>query len=651
MVAVRVHAQEHIKQFIEHEVSRLFASVFSLDVRIAGVEQGAGEQSAVKQNTGGQEADLEFVSTAQGEQQSQYLPEDSIAITLSHGKLHVEANRDGALLIALYRLMWEFGARFPEPGREILPHLAEQDFANAEISVQETASYAHRGVCIEGADDLQTIINFVDWLPKIGMNSFFIQFENVYSFLKRWYEHEFNPYLEKEPFSTDIALAMSDNIADEMRKRGIVHHRVGHGWTGEVLGYSSKFGWEKGLALPEEKKPFVALVDGKRDLIDGTPIFTSIDFANQEVNDAMVQCIVDYAREHRDVDYLHVWLSDAANNICECDECKQTTPSDQYVKLMNQLDEALTEAQLDTKICFLLYHELLFAPQTETIHNPSRFTMMFAPISRSFESSYADVNYPDDIPQMKPYVRNEFTKPHDLVENLASLKAWQQVFDGDSFVYDYPLGRAHYGDAGYMAIASIIYHDIQSLDQLGLRGYIACQELRAGFPTYFPNYVMSRMLWNSSAQYDDIVQEYFESGFGERWQEAVQWLQSLSEHSSCDYFNGIGERHDATKVVMYEQLVKIADGAVPMIEQGIVATHGAVRENWMMLSYFRQYIELIGKALAAQAGGADEQAHVYWSQCLDYVRRSEPQIRHRLDVYRLIEVSKNYAGFKVDIEN
>lgn len=85
------------------------------------------------------------------------------------------------------------------------------------------------------------------------MNTFFIQFENPYSFFKRWYEHEFNPYAEKEPFNTEIAQEMSDRIDQEMKVRGIVHHRVGHGWTGEVLGYSSKYGWESGLTLPEEK--------------------------------------------------------------------------------------------------------------------------------------------------------------------------------------------------------------------------------------------------------------------------------------------------------------------------------------------------------------------------------------------------------------
>mgnify|MGYP007090151261 CR=1 FL=1 len=156
----------------------------------------------------------------------------------------------------------------------------------------------------------------------------------------------------------------------------------------------------------------------------------------------MVELIVNYAKERRDVDYLHVWLSDARNNICECEHCQKDLPSDQYVRILNQLDEALTKEGLDTKICFLLYHELLFAPEKEKLKNPERFTMMFAPITRTFEMSYEDVNYETDVPEPKAYVRNKIVLPNSLEENLSYLFAWKKMFDGDSFVYDYPAWKS-----------------------------------------------------------------------------------------------------------------------------------------------------------------------------------------------------------------
>ena len=42
-------------------------------------------------------------------------------------------------------------------------------------------------------------------------------------------------------------------------------------------------------------------------------------------------------KKEKDVDYLHVWLSDARNNICECSKCQKDLPSDQYVRILNQL--------------------------------------------------------------------------------------------------------------------------------------------------------------------------------------------------------------------------------------------------------------------------------------------------------------------------
>ncbi|WP_432763633.1 DUF4838 domain-containing protein [Enterococcus asini] len=574
---------------------------------------------------------------------------DEIVISLADGKGRITANSEAGLLIALYRLFKEVGVRYLRPGRdqEVLPMLDFEAFSTMKIDIRETASFKHRGVCIEGADSFENVRNFIDWLPKIGMNSFFIQFENPYSFFKRWYEHEFNPYLEKEPFSNEIAEAMSDKIDHEIEIRGLRHHRVGHGWTGEVLGYSSKFGWESGLTLPEEKKPLVAELNGKRELYDTAPILTSLDFANPEVGKKMVASIVEYAKERQDVDYLHVWLSDARNNICECTECQKNLPSDQYVRILNQLDEALTEAGLNTKICFLLYHELLFAPKKETIHNPERFTMMFAPITRTFEKSYADVDYENGIPEPKPYVRNQIVLPNSLEENLSYLFSWQNQFKGDSFVYDYPLGRAHYGDLGYMKISRIISHDIKYLDKLHLQGYISCQELRAGFPHNFPNYIMGEMLWNKETDYEVVLADYFRHMYGEDWEQVTEYLEQLSQYSSCDHFNAIGPRVAPDLKLRYQTAVYLAQGSLPLIEKNTQEKTGVVKAQWLQLGYHREYTEKLGKSLALLSEGRYQPAQLAWRDFLDFIRRNEENFQPNLDVYRVIEVAKNYAGFTI----
>ena len=55
------------------------------------------------------------------------------------------------------------------------------------------------------------------------------------------------------------------------------------------------------------------------------------------------------------------------------------------------------------------------------LDNPERFTMMFAPITRTFEMSYADVDFDNSIPTPKPYMRNKIILPNSLEENLSYL--------------------------------------------------------------------------------------------------------------------------------------------------------------------------------------------------------------------------------------
>lgn len=571
---------------------------------------------------------------------------DVIDIKFIDGRGHIKASSQIALLIAVYRLFKEMGVRYLRPGRtnEFFP---TEPIAlwKQQVFISETAAYKHRGVCIEGATSFDNVKEFIDWLPKISMNSFFIQFENPYTFLKRWYEHEMNPYQTAEPFSIEIADEMSQALDQEILIRGIQHHRVGHGWISEVLGYSSKYGWEREVNLPEEKKPYVAQLNGQRELFLSAPLMTSLDFANQEVNEKLVAEIVKYAKGRQDVDYLHVWLSDACNNICECESCQKELISDQYVRLLNALDMALTKENLETKICFLLYHELLLAPEQERLINRDRFAMMFAPISRTFEMSYADVNF-EEIPETKPYVRNKMILPNSLEENLSYLFKWQKIFSGDSFVYDYPLGRAHYGDLGYMNISKIIHKDIQFLEELGLNGYISCQELRAGFPHNFPNYVMGERLWHTDLSIEALKGEYFSAMYGEEWEAAVEYLEELSNRSSCDYFNGLGERENAELSKDYQKAMTLAKDKLRMIEKNVIGTQLTQKQEWLQLAHHRDYVMKLGQALYFMSSGDKVEAFNEWHNFLDYIRRNENQFQNNLDVYRVTEVARNYAGFK-----
>jgi len=560
-------------------------------------------------------------------------PEDSYDIHVGPAGGQITGSNPRSVLLGVYALLRALGCRFLGPGREreVIPALRPGDLRS---ELAQSAAYRHRGVCIEGADSVENVLDFVDWLPKAGYNAFFLQFKSPYAFLKRWYHHERNPLRAPESYTPADAEMDMERIEAEVKRRGLLLHKAGHGWTGEVLGYDA-LDWD---AVPRPLdgglRDRAALVDGRRELFRGVPANTNLCFSNPEGANAFASAVVDYARAHPAADYLHVWLADEYNNVCECGECQKTALSDQYVSLLNEIDRRLTALGLDTRIVFLLYQELLWPPVVQRLHNPGRFVLMFAPISRTFERSY-DLGGPEaSIPA---YARNRITLPTSLGENLAFLRGWQEVFSGDSFDYDYPLGRAHYGDLGYLHMARVIHADVQALEKLGLNGYVSCQELRAGCPNFLPNYVLGRTLFQKDASLEETVREYFQAAYGEGWGEASACLSRLSALDVCDYLNGKGPRQSPEMAARLAQALEACRAFTPRGEG----------RWWETLEFHKGYAERLLAALLALSRGEEDACREAYREFRDFICEAEPRFQSELDVYRVLEVTGKYTGLPV----
>lgn len=569
---------------------------------------------------------------------------DSFRIRIGpHGGC-ITGNNDRSVLLAVYDYLHYLGCRFllPQKEYEVVPRTEK---GKLEASYEKQASFFHRGVCIEGADSFENILSYIEWLPKVGFNSFFLQFKSPYAFMERWYRHLENPYVPAQDYAPGDAVRDMGRLEAEIKRRGLMLHKAGHGWTGEVLGYPT-VSWNRETEREEEGlTPRMAMIRGKRGLFGGVPANTNLCYHNADAVDAFVELVVDYARKNPSVDYLHVWLADEYNNICECPGCVQTTLSDQYVGLLNEIDRRLTEENLDTHIVFLLYQELLWPPVVQRLNHPGRFVLMFAPISRTFEKSY---ELDGEEAALPTYVRNRVTLPTNLAENMAFLKQWQKIFDGGSFVYDYPLGRAHYGDLGYVHIAEVIYGDIQRLDRMKLDGYISCQELRAAFPNALPNYMMAYTLFQKDVGEREVMEEYFSACYGEGWENALAYLTRLSDLSCCDYVNGKGGRGSREMARRMEQVIQCCQE----FEKELYGHCGAdgIWDTffWELLAYHRHYILLFADALRLLAEGEEGQAGRKWEAMREYICLNEQKYQPFFDVYRILEVTRKYTGFCTD---
>ena len=566
---------------------------------------------------------------------------DSFQINITQDGGYIKGSNSRSVLIGVYHYLYLLGCRFlgPTPDCEIIPILRDPHLLFQQVS--HTASFKHRGICLEGANSLENIIDTINWLPKLGYNSFFLQFQIPYTFLARWYQHEGNPYKQAVPFSHKDAAVITKEIVSEIKKRGLILHQVGHGWTGACLGVPSSDWKEADLPLSDSQRSMLAELNGKRQLFHGIPMNSNLCYSSPKVIDSFAKEVVKYAYTHPEIDYLHVWLADEYNNLCECHNCQEKLLSDQYIDILNEIDRLLTQKGLQTKLVFLLYQELLWPPKTSRFHNPDRFVLMFAPISRTFEASY---QIGDVLPQIPEFHRNYITLPVNLNENLTFLRAWQELFSGDSFVYDYPLGRAHYGDFGYQHISKIIFDDIEQLNNLKLNGYISCQELRSGLPNFLPNYVMGRKLWDISLSFETLQKEYMEAAYGIRAQDVINYLVQLSDLCNCDYFNGKGER------IHSETALRMAKAA--HLTRSFTSTHFDNTEDdskspvfQKLLAYHCQTYPLLEDALYLLAKGDKKNAFQKWNEFREEICKGEDEFQPYLDVYRITEVSQKYTGF------
>ena len=145
-----------------------------------------------------------------------------------------------------------------------------------------------------------------------------------------------------------------------------------------------------------------------------------------------------------------------------CENVKKTV-SDWYVVLLNDIDRELTERSLKTRIVFINYNESIWAPQTERINNPDRFTLMMAPISRTYTTTMTGKEV-----KLPPFVRNDITGAKDLDTFMAHYKEWRKVWDGAAFAFEYHFWRYQYCDPSGMFVALLRFRQkaIRPLAQL-----------------------------------------------------------------------------------------------------------------------------------------------------------------------------------------
>ena len=559
--------------------------------------------------------------------------------------LHIDTTAEGGILagsnsrsvlFSVYRFFRENGCRWLYPG-------VDGDYVPMEdihgVRYHKAADHRFRGFCNEGFESQTCMLEAAEYYAKLEMNVYMLEFFVPNGYYNRYYSHLHNTGNRiPEPVSDRQILQWKRQCEAEIAKRGLMFHDIGHGWTSRPFGLPCNNSIDNNfqdLVLTEEQRSVVALLKGKRELYNRAPVFTNVCMSQEKVRTAIAKEVADYAQAHSNIDYLHVWLSDGTNNHCECEDCVKMRPSDWYMLIMNQIDRELTARNLDTRIVFICYTDTMFAPVEITIENPRRFSLLYAPISRSYTESVTTV---ENVPEAAPYVRNNWTSPKSSAENFAHLQAWRKTWKGPVFSYEYHFWRHQFLDPGGMALARRLYEDVRSLKVMGLDGYVEDGSQRSGFPNAFPVYIYAETLMNRECGFDAVAEDYFSHIYGQDWKAARNLLQRITDTFDFVYMEGQASEDPARSAyyapARVEALSRLPELAA--MERSLATAHLNMpyrpqTVSWRLLLRHAEYIEKLGALMTQKALGNDYTARELAKAFCDDFGRYELELERYFD--------------------
>jgi len=560
--------------------------------------------------------------------------DDEILVTQRGGNCFVTGSNGRSVLFAAYSLLERLGARWPGPGH--LGEVLDQGDCSAlfKQEIAERASYRHRGVCIEGAPSLEHALAMVDWMAKHKMNTFFLQFKTSIWFWRNYYSREYNPsYGKREDIDEERSMELDDEVIRAAKLRGMVIHRVGHGWTAESIGFPG-LGWYKAEREPDEDtRKLLALVNGKRGFFGNTPINTELCYSNPDAFNGVVEEVVAYAKEHPEVDCLHFWLSDATNNFCECENCRKRSPSDWYAMLVRKVAERLKAAGLPTRVVFLCYTNTLTAPREQTLPQEG-LVYMFAPISRCYVHALADPSCSGGG-KAGGWPLNRVEPPRTNAEYVTIRRAWKRAFSGDSFVFEYYLWRPYLRSQSPLAFAKLINEDVRNLKDLDLNGMVSCQVLRSFYPAGLQMLSMAATLWDVRTDLDSLVEEQLRLCFGNNRETVKEYLARIDELLRPVEAHPHRPALDAGDLERAERLAAITDEFSAKMSS-LEAANDREGRYLDLLGHFNKVLNMRSRAASLVARGREKEAEKLWERISQFVRETEGLTHRYLDSWLLL---------------
>ena len=525
----------------------------------------------------------------------------------------IAGNNPRAVLLAVYEYLRAEGCRWLFPGvdGEYIPDRQSL----SPVSFRKKPSCRYRGFANATAASQQTNFEIIDFLPKIGMNTFMVEFRIPTFYTDSYYNHLRNEKNRPaEPVTPRTILGWKRSCESEIDRRGLLFHDVGHGFCIDAFGIDSCFAWYKTdeSKIPEGMRRYLAEVGGKRGFFEGVPINTNFCMSNEAARAMVAKNVADYAQGHQNVDLLHVWLADGINNHCECEKCKQKIPSEWYIDMLNAIDEEMSRRSIDTKIVFLAYVDISWAPEKTALKNPDRFVFMLAPFTRKYFDSIPKNGVNAKNP---PYERNNIFLAQTLEQYLSFYNDWRRDFHGSAFAFEYHFCWPEYRDFSTLGMAKLIGDEIRLYKSMGINGVVEDGDLRPFLPNGLLLYTLARTLFDTETAHEQIVEDHLSHIYGKDFALFKAFFERVGEVFDWKYFSDLGSENEKVGKYYSPRMAERLLATAKLFAEGreLTCSHynSDVRVQTVAVRLLSHYIDLLewtAKVMAQKAAGNDAEA-------------------------------------------
>jgi hypothetical protein len=157
-------------------------------------------------------------------------------------------------------------------------------------------------------------------------------------------------------------------------------------------------------------------------------------------------------------------------------------------------------------------------------------------------------------------------------------------------------------------------------------------------PTGLGMYVMANTLWDATANFEDIAEEYFLGSFGEIGSECRKYLEKLSGMFYPSYILEKTSCIDKGEASRFKAIIEFVKGYEAFIEDNLMKEQECHALSFKYLKESAEIVSLYAGILEARANKDKKKIEALWAELRYSVQKEEKNIQRVFDVFQFIDL-------------